>query len=417
MNALTPTDVNDIYRGLEWLPDGLSGCGAGSVNIDFDVPEGESNLSVAWNYFLSKGLTEAMAAGIIGNLRHESGQSTEDYIIIYPNITQTLGFDAPFDPNDGHGFGIAQWTYSTRKERLQAFAAATGTENMPRPIDDLEMQLDFIWFELTGQPAINGITGGGASTAYSNLTGLITDDPNVDNAPDYEKASYIFHMDYENDDQAITYRGISNPTHDDYLTAHEHRNMLAEDTFNRLSGTGVASANCFANTDGLVNTILSYAWPYVVDGSSNPVAKEEYNAAVRAAISRGEFVGGGAFPGIDCGGYVTRVMRDSGYDPSYNSFEGNTTFQLRYLNESPNWTQITVNSTADLQLGDVAIYAIDSGDSHSGHTLIYIGDEVPGFESDHTEAAYSSSGTSYRPPNAGRQNLLNPIYTWFRKGV
>jgi hypothetical protein len=46
---------------------------------------------------------------------------------------------------DGAGYGLAQWTYFTRKEALLLSAKAAGTS-----IGDLTFQLDFLWNELQG---------------------------------------------------------------------------------------------------------------------------------------------------------------------------------------------------------------------------------------------------------------------------
>ena len=45
--------------------------------------------------------------------------------------------------NDGRGFGIAQWTDASRKQKLLEYAAETG-----RPINDLQMQLEFLQKEM-----------------------------------------------------------------------------------------------------------------------------------------------------------------------------------------------------------------------------------------------------------------------------
>jgi hypothetical protein len=83
----------------------------------------------------------------------------------------------------------------------------------------------------------------------------------------------------------------------------------------------------------ILETIVAYSWPEYHDAPYYEM-KPEYKAAVRAARANGEYVGGNQHPGIDCGGYVTRVMRDSGADPKYNSYEGYTGLQYRYLEEN-----------------------------------------------------------------------------------
>ena len=56
---------------------------------------GDTNAEKSWNFFISKGCNEYAAAGILGNLKQESG--------IEPNKQQYDG---------GVGRGIAQWTYN-----------------------------------------------------------------------------------------------------------------------------------------------------------------------------------------------------------------------------------------------------------------------------------------------------------------
>lgn len=162
--------------------------------------------------------------------------------------------------------------------------------------------------------------------------------------------------------------------------------------------------NGCAASGSLIDTTLLYAWP---DYRSPPYTdkKPEYDEATRAAMSRGEYVGGGRYPGVDCGGFVTRVMRDSGYDPSYNSEECNTPCQKRYLDQ--NWEVVNVTSTSDLQPGDVAM--------RTGHTFMYVG-EQPGFETTVASASFSTSNQGWRAPMAGKEAVLDSRLTWYRRG-
>ena len=58
------------------------------------------------------------------------------------------GSYAKFD-GDAAGYGLAQWTYSTRKRNLLSFAKSAG-----KSIGDLAMQLDFLWKELQGYAGV-----------------------------------------------------------------------------------------------------------------------------------------------------------------------------------------------------------------------------------------------------------------------
>lgn len=107
------------------------------------------NEQFVYNYFASRGFPPAGIAGIMGNLKAESG--------IMPNnlndswngkygsdeyFTQQVN-TGTFKLSDKNGaYGIAQWL-GGRKAGLEQFAAAQG-----KPIDDLQMQCDYLMYEL-----------------------------------------------------------------------------------------------------------------------------------------------------------------------------------------------------------------------------------------------------------------------------
>ena len=140
---------------------------------------GNSNAEKAWLFLGSKGLTAEQIAGILGNLRAESGMD--------PAIIQGGAIaGANYTPVNGVGFGLAQWTFTARQAPLVALAQSTG-----RPITDLSLQLDYLWQELNG------------SHSYA-LASLKT-------ATTPEQAAYIFHRDFEgsadSEAQVIANRG------------------------------------------------------------------------------------------------------------------------------------------------------------------------------------------------------------------
>lgn len=114
---------------------------------------GNNNEDRIWNYLSDKGLPAAGAAGLMGNLYAESGliptnlQNSYEKKLGYTDATYTVAVDNGTYTNfvhDSAGYGLAQWTYYSRKAALLAFAKATG-----RSVGDLECQLDFLWKELT----------------------------------------------------------------------------------------------------------------------------------------------------------------------------------------------------------------------------------------------------------------------------
>ncbi len=97
---------------------------------------GSDNIQKAFNFLVGKGLTANQAAAVIGNLEQESGQG------LNPSADQNKGTATTPTPNDG--FGIAQWTDPGRQQGLVTLAQQEG-----KPPNDLGVQLDYLWQELT----------------------------------------------------------------------------------------------------------------------------------------------------------------------------------------------------------------------------------------------------------------------------
>ena len=119
------------------------------------------NAKVIWDYLKSKGLNDFAVAGIMGNLFAESGLNPHNLQNSYEN---SLGMNddayvAAVDNgtytnfvHDSAGFGLAQWTYWSRKQNLLNFAKAAGVS-----IGDLQMQLDFFWKEIQGYTGVMSV--------------------------------------------------------------------------------------------------------------------------------------------------------------------------------------------------------------------------------------------------------------------
>ncbi|MFO0759865.1 MAG: phage tail tip lysozyme [Byssovorax sp.] len=122
------------------LPVLLAGCMNGSDSapdegVDDQTDEivtENANDKIAFDFFLAKGLTPVQAAGIVGNLDQESGMS--------PTIAQYGG---------GPGRGIAQWSAGGRWDTDYHDNVAWYAGQKGKSIHSLELQLEFIWYELT----------------------------------------------------------------------------------------------------------------------------------------------------------------------------------------------------------------------------------------------------------------------------
>ncbi len=114
-----------------------------------------------WDFLKSKGLNDYAVAGVMGNLTAESGLKANNLQNSYNkklNISDedyTMVVDEGAYPDfvtDKAGYGLAQWTYWSRKQALLDFCKATKTS-----IGDLTMQLNFLWKELQGYKSVMSV--------------------------------------------------------------------------------------------------------------------------------------------------------------------------------------------------------------------------------------------------------------------
>lgn len=113
----------------------------------------EADQKVMWDFLVSKFENEYAAAGIMGNLYSECALRSSNLEQVYEkklgftDNTYTAAVDNGTYTNfvkDSAGYGLAQWTYWSRKENMLAFAKEAG-----KSIGDFQMQLDFLWYEMS----------------------------------------------------------------------------------------------------------------------------------------------------------------------------------------------------------------------------------------------------------------------------
>lgn len=112
-----------------------------------------------WDFLMGKIGNAFGAAGLMGNLYAESGLKPNNLQNSFNkklNITDeeyTMLVDGGHYPDfiaDKAGYGLAQWTFWSRKQALLDYA-----REKRKSIGDLQMQLDFIWKELNDMhPAV-----------------------------------------------------------------------------------------------------------------------------------------------------------------------------------------------------------------------------------------------------------------------
>ena len=123
-----------------------------------------SNYQYIYNRLRKAGMTDAVALGFLGNWQQESGcepnriQNDFDPFRIaskdYTARTETGLISRQQFGTDQKGYGLAQWTYvneastAGRKFDLYDFWKHYGNEDLEEALDDIDMQIDFVLYEL-----------------------------------------------------------------------------------------------------------------------------------------------------------------------------------------------------------------------------------------------------------------------------
>lgn len=390
-----------------------------------------------WSYFIQKGLTEEQTAGIMGNMYQESSISPTDWQTINETDKTSTENIIDDDGKSAHAWGIVQWDgarrYSvstdshgiqtksgiigkllTEKPNLEAYLSSSfssggavidgssskgytltdkdplASKNIPEADlnELLTFELDYVWSEMPGEFNYS---------AHDNISAL----DKIKSSSTVLDATIAFHDYFERSSDSSEF-------------VRTVRAGYAQAIYDKMHGLSINN-NC-STGNNFIDTVKSYVWEkylghYIDNGSVAVTPKIGYKTAVEKAQAEGRYTGDGCPKlyvggGIDCGGFVTTIIHDSGIDVNYNSEKGNTTTQKAWLDA--NWQNLGEASTIDtstLQPGDVAIYT--NGDN--GHTFVYIG-TVDGYE---TQIA--SASQCQRAPMAGHESLTEEGYTWYRK--
>lgn len=111
-----------------------------------------------WKFLKSRGFTDFGVSGLMGNLYAESGlspinlQNSYEKKLNFTDQSYTQAVDNGSYTNfvkDAAGYGLAQWTYWSRKQNLLNYARSVG-----KSIGDLDMQLEFLCKELSGYSTV-----------------------------------------------------------------------------------------------------------------------------------------------------------------------------------------------------------------------------------------------------------------------
>lgn len=135
---------------------------------------GSNNEQKIWNYLMAHFNNKYGVAGLMGNIKAESAlspinlQDSFEKKLGYNDQSYTDAIDSGRYMNfvhDSAGYGLAQWTFWSRKRALLEFA-----QKKKKSIGDLEMQLEFLVEELKGYKEVyNAIKNGKSVRDVSNV--------------------------------------------------------------------------------------------------------------------------------------------------------------------------------------------------------------------------------------------------------
>jgi hypothetical protein len=325
-NTLKQTDPATLFSTTDSAGAG-GGCGCGGTGGPL---VGGNNPEKAFNFFVSNGYTKEQAAGIVGNMIHES------------QVTPTL-LNGNSPPTVTHAseavglkkaWGIVQW-YPAGK---MINAARNELHATDETIETLEFQLAFLKGQLDGTGPVALKSVGDAMRATKTV----------------DDAAYTFAAKFE----IFT----TNPNDPEYA----RRQATARQVLSTYGGgaappgkpgTGPATA-CAAGSGNIAAVAISLAWPEEGHGPSKGDATPAYQAALPKYNSdQGDRVWS------DCGRFVSTVMHMSGADPDYP--EVGTSVQDNYLRSSPKYEVIDDITEDQLVPGDIFI--------GEGHTYLFVG--------------------------------------------
>lgn len=163
--------------------------------------KGSTNEEKIYNYLKSKGLNDFGVCGLMGNLKAESGlnscnlQNSYEKKLGMTDQSYTSKVDDGSYTNfvkDKAGYGLAQWTYWSRKQNLLNFAKSKG-----KSIGDLEMQLDFLWKELSeGYKSVLNILKTATSVLQASNTVLLQFERPADQSKDVQEKRAKYGQEY-----------------------------------------------------------------------------------------------------------------------------------------------------------------------------------------------------------------------------
>lgn len=392
---------------------GFTGCYVGDITV-----QGSTAAEKIWTG-LTTFLTDEQAAGVMGNMVSESGFNPVRHEM--SKLNEYKGnFDLFGNPSVSYGIGLIQWSFGRRINLLEYIKSKNSSliTYFEQPYQYSRNNGSEVYgdkfLQLAGESAFDQLVQLELEFLKSELQTKFSGFMNTTSV--YDAAKFFLEK-------------VEIPQNP-YIEAHMNRVTQAEEFYNKYHGftpsSGGSSSSC-TPSGNFQQTVLNYAWH---QHYSAPYTDRmpDYAAAVAKRNQGGKYVGGSVngIAGIDCGGFVTTLMQDSGFAPDYNGNKGGTSVQEQWvkdqgwklLNGSPN----TPIDTGILQPGDVAFT--------TGHTFVYVGNitdfngviasALIGNGNGKTKAQDKDNYDTSRAPMAGTESLVSEynsheIVRWYRK--
>lgn len=241
-------EVNNILNGVT------------SQTPVVSVPETENEEAAMYQFLKSKGISNFFIFGLMGNLWAESGirannlQNSYEAKLgsdeVYTAKVDDRSYSAESFINDKAGYGYAQWTFWSRKEKLYQYM-----ELRHCSIADPEMQRDFLWEELntTYKGMVASLKSATSLKAATDI--VLTQFEKPADQSDTVKAKRLSYA------QALFDKYAGSDNGNTATNSLPYQVRVLDDCLNIRSGAGTSYAKTGKQiTDHGVYTIIEEAW-------------------------------------------------------------------------------------------------------------------------------------------------------------
>lgn len=337
-------------------------------------------------------LTPAQAAGVVGNLMVESGESID------PKAINPIG-----------AHGIAQWLDRwDSKNGLKQFAEKKGSS-----WDALDVQAAFIIYELenTESAVVKDSkfkavpnSAAGARIAAERWDTLYERSGGAGISARQRHAEQVFNEFAAGSTTATTAdpADAADPTTNDTDPA---------DTASTLSSTGQAGCASALST-GSVAKLQELAKAYTQDWATSKTMSQ--TQPYEDAVKRSEYQP--TCPGNDCGSFVYILMHESGWDTNYGGSSGQTAHMRAWFADPSNgWSEVEGLVNVSGSVIDKSIDKLEPGDVllQQGHIYVFVGN----MNGDGTQYFASASNCQRSPAYSTTSDHLKPNTVWRKNGT